>query len=96
MLRGRDSFRTQSFVVVTTLLDPIAYPPDELAKLYLRRWAVELFFRPERAEPRVRKRRPKAYPLMTQPRRQYHLAWTSQIVLKSVPFPSDVISCPFS
>jgi hypothetical protein len=166
-------FRTQSFVVVTTLLDPIAYPADALAKLYLRRWAVELFlrdikitlgmdvlrcqtpamvrkeiamhaiaynliralmqqaaalyhvpierlsfkgsvdtlrewtptlnaahnrpreqtrlfnellqilaedivpFRPERAEPRVRKRRPKAYPLMTQPRRQYHLAWAS-------------------
>ena len=33
--------------------------------------------RPERNEPRVRKRRPKAYPLMTQPRRQYHLAWAS-------------------
>jgi len=166
-------FRTQSLVVVTTLLDPIAYPAEELAKLYLRRWAVELFFRdikitlgmdvlrcqtpamvrkeiamhaiaynliralmqqaaalyhvpierisfkgsvdtlrqwtetlnaahnrpreqtrifnqllqilaedvvpfrPERAEPRVRKRRPKAYPLMTQPRREYHLAWAS-------------------
>ena len=159
--------------MVTTLLDPIAFTPEELAKLYLRRWAVELFFRdikitlgmdvlrcktpamvrkeiamhaiaynliralmqqaaalyhvpierlsfkgsvdtlrewagtldaahnrpreqtrlfnqllqilaedivpfrPERAEPRVRKRRPKAYPLMTQPRRQYHLAWAS-------------------
>jgi hypothetical protein len=166
-------FRTQSIIVVTTLTDPIRYPVVELAKLYLRRWAVELFFRdikitlgmdvlrcqtpamvrkeivmhaiaynliralmqqaaalyhvpierlsfkgsvdtlrqwtetlnaahnrpreqtrlfnqllqilaedilpfrPERAEPRVRKRRPKAYPLMTQPRRQYHLAWTS-------------------
>lgn len=159
--------------MVTTLIDPIAYSAEELAKLYLRRWAVELFFRdikntlgmdvlrcqtpamvrkeitmhaiaynliralmqqaaalyhvpierlsfkgsvdtlrqwtdmlnavhdrpreqtrlfnnllqilaedivpfrPERAEPRVRKRRPKAYPLMTKPRRQYHLAWTS-------------------
>jgi hypothetical protein len=166
-------FRTQSLVVVTTLTDPIAYPPEEIARLYLRRWAVELFFRdikitlamdvlrcqtpamvrkeivmhaiaynliralmqqaaalyhvpiqrlsfkgsvdtlrqwadtlnaahdrpreqarlfnqllqilaedivpfrPERAEPRVRKRRPKAYPLMTQPRRDYHLAWAS-------------------
>lgn len=166
-------FRTQSLVVVTTLTDPLAYPAEDIATLYLRRWAVELFFRdikitlgmdvlrcqspemvrkeitmhaiaynlvralmqqaaalyhvpierlsfkgsvdtlrqwtatlnaahdrpreqarlfnqllqilaedilpfrPERAEPRVRKRRPKAYPLMTQPRRQYHLAWTS-------------------
>jgi len=166
-------FRTQSLVVVTTLTDPIAYPAEEIARLYFRRWAVELFFRdikitlgmdvlrcqtpamvrkeiamhaiaynliraimqqaaalyhvpierlsfkgsvdtlrqwietlnaahdrpreqarlfnqllqiiaedivpfrPERAEPRVRKRRPKAYPLMTQPRRDYHLAWAS-------------------
>ncbi|NQT94298.1 MAG: IS4/IS5 family transposase, partial [Lentisphaerae bacterium] len=33
--------------------------------------------RPNRAEPRVRKRRPKAYPLMTKPRHDYHLAWAS-------------------
>jgi hypothetical protein len=166
-------WRTKSLVVVTTLTDPIRYPAADLAKLYLRRWAVELFFRdikitlgmdvlrcqtptmvrkeiamhaiaynliralmqqaaalyhvpierlsfkgsvdtlrqwtdilnaahdktreqtrlfnqllqilaedtvpdrPHRAEPRVRKRRPKAYPLMTQPRRDYHLAWAS-------------------
>ena len=171
-------FRTQSLVVVTTLIDTIRYPADELAKLYLRRWAVELFFRdikitlgmdvlrcqtpamvrkeivmhaiaynlirglmqqaaalyqvpierlsfkgsvdtlrqwsdtlnaahdrpreqarlfnqllqilaedivplrPDRAEPRVRKRRPKAYPLMTHPRRDYRLAAASQKELK--------------
>jgi hypothetical protein len=33
--------------------------------------------RPDRSEPRVRKRRPKAYPLMTRPRREYRLAWAS-------------------
>jgi len=38
-------FRTESIVIVTTLTDPIAYPAEELAKLYLRRWSVELFFR---------------------------------------------------
>ena len=171
-------FRTQSLVVVTTLTDPIRYPADEIAKLYLRRWSVELFFRdikitlgmdvlrcqtpdmirkeiimhaiaynliralmqqaaalyhvpieqlsfkgsvdtlrqwadplnaasnkpreqarlfnqllqilsetivplrPNRAEPRVRKRRPKAYPLMTQPRHHYRLASVSQNRLK--------------
>lgn len=171
-------FRTQSLVVVTTLTDPIRYPAAELAKLYLRRWAVELFFRdikitlgmdvlrcltpamvrkeiimhaiaynliralmqqaaalyhvpierlsfkgsvdtlrqwsetlnaahdkpraqarlfnqllqilaedrvplrPDRAEPRVRKRRPKAYPLMTHPRRDYRLAAVSKKELK--------------
>lgn len=166
-------WRSHVLVVVTTLLDPMLYPADQIDRLYLRRWAVELFFReikitlgmdvlrcqtpamvrkeiimhaiaynliralmqqaaalyhvpierlsfkgsvdalrqwtetlnaasdkpreqtrlfnqllqilaedivpdrPERNEPRVRKRRPKAYPLMTQPRRQYHLAWAS-------------------
>jgi hypothetical protein len=171
-------FRTQSLVVVTTLTDPIRYPAADLAKLYLRRWAVELFFRdikitlgmdvlrcltpamvrkeiamhaiaynliralmqqaaalylvpierlsfkgsvdtlrqwtdtlnaaynqpreqarlfnqlllilaedtvpyrPDRTEPRVRKRRPKAYPLMTHPRRDYRLAAASKKVLK--------------
>ena len=38
-------FRTESIVIVTTLTDPIAYPAEDLAKLYLRRWTVELFFR---------------------------------------------------
>jgi len=171
-------WRTPSLVVVTTLTDPIAYPAADLAQLYLRRWAVELFFRdiqitlgmdglrgqtpamvrkeivrhaiaynlirallqqaaalyqvpierlsfkgsvdtlrqwsdtlhaahdkpreqarlfnqllqilaedtvplrPNRSEPRVRKRRPKAYPLMTHPRRDYRLAAKSPRVLK--------------
>jgi hypothetical protein len=171
-------FRTQSVDLVTTLLDPVAFPAEQLARLYLRRWAVELFFRdikialgmdvlrcqtpdmvrkeivmhaiaynliralmqqaaalyqvpidrlsfkgttdtlrqwadalhaahakprtytrlfnellrilaedvvphrPDRAEPRVRKRRPKAYPLMTHTRRDYRLAATSKTVLK--------------
>lgn len=171
-------FRTESIVLVTTLTDPQAYPAEALARLYLRRWSVELFFRdikitlgmdvlrcqtpamvrkeiamhaiaynlirglmqqaaalyhqpierlsfkgsvdtlrqwtdtlnavhdhpreqarlfnqllqilaedivplrPERAEPRVRKRRPKAYPLMTHPRRDYRRAALSQTELK--------------
>jgi len=171
-------WRTQSLVVVTTLTDPLRYPAVEIARLYLRRWSVELFFRdikitlgmdvlrcqtpamvrkeiimhaiaynliralmqqaaalyhvplerlsfkgsvdtlrqwadtlnaasgkpreqarlfnqllqilaedivpnrPNRAEPRVRKRRPKAYPLMTHPRRDYRLAAVSKKELK--------------
>lgn len=166
-------FRTQSIVIVTTLTDPLRYSAHDLAELYLRRWAVELFFRdikttmgmdvlrcqtpamvrkeiamhaiaynlirglmqraaslyrvplhslsfkgsvdtlrqwadtlnaaydkpreqarlfdqilqilaedilpsrPNRSEPRVRKRRPKNYPLMTKPRRSYTLAEAS-------------------
>jgi hypothetical protein len=38
-------FRTQEIVLVTTLLDTEAYPDSELARLYLRRWRIELFFR---------------------------------------------------
>ena len=38
-------FRKQSFYMVTTLLDAKQYPAEELAKLYLKRWDVELFFR---------------------------------------------------
>ena len=38
-------FRTQIVVMVTTLLDVKKYPKADLAELYFRRWAVELYFR---------------------------------------------------
>lgn len=38
-------FRTQKFHIVTTLLDAVQYPAEELAELYFKRWDVELFFR---------------------------------------------------
>jgi hypothetical protein len=38
-------FRTQVYVIVTTLLDPVRYPPSALAELYFLRWSVELRFR---------------------------------------------------
>lgn len=37
--------RTQTIILVTTLLDPITYPPEELGKLYFQRWSIELHFR---------------------------------------------------
>ena len=37
--------RTQNIVLVTTLLDPVAYPVKELGELYFQRWSVELHFR---------------------------------------------------
>lgn len=37
-------FRTKSVVLVTTLLDPEAYPAGELRELYGRRWQVEMHF----------------------------------------------------
>jgi DDE family transposase len=38
-------FRTQSLVLVTTLLDTATYPAEALAGLYFQRWGVELHFR---------------------------------------------------
>jgi hypothetical protein len=42
---GIPGFRPREIILVTTLLDPVAYPAAELAGLYRRRWSVELFFR---------------------------------------------------
>lgn len=38
-------FRARELFLVTTLLDPVAFPAADLAALYLRRWRVELFLR---------------------------------------------------
>jgi hypothetical protein len=38
-------FRTQELWLVTTFLDPVAYPIKNLIALYFRRWDIELSFR---------------------------------------------------
>jgi hypothetical protein len=38
-------YRTRVITLVTTLLDPDAYPATELAQLYLSRWQIEVNFR---------------------------------------------------
>lgn len=38
---NRAGFRVRSVTLVTTLLDPVAYPADSLAELYRARWGVE-------------------------------------------------------
>ena len=38
-------FRTKELWIATTLLDPVAYPAEQIARLYLRRWSLELCFR---------------------------------------------------
>ena len=40
-----NGFRTRVYVIVTTLLDPVLYPPSALAELYFLRWSVEIRFR---------------------------------------------------
>jgi Transposase DDE domain len=37
--------RTKVITLVTTLLDPVAYPAEALAELYLGRWQIEVNFR---------------------------------------------------
>lgn len=38
-------YRAESVTLVTTLLDSQKYPAHDIAKLYLRRWKIELWFR---------------------------------------------------
>jgi hypothetical protein len=38
-------YRANRVTLVTTLLDPKRYPAEELARLYARRWCIELWFR---------------------------------------------------
>src|SRR4029077_9646860 len=38
-------FRTKEIILVTTLLDPVRYPAEELAQLYFDRWQVEVNLR---------------------------------------------------
>ena len=42
---GRRGFRTQVFVVVTTLLDAMLYSAHDIADLYGQRWHCELDLR---------------------------------------------------
>jgi hypothetical protein len=44
-LTPQRGFRTRVITLVTTLLDPIAYPKEALAELYLSRWQIEVNFR---------------------------------------------------
>ena len=37
--------RTQTITLVTTLLDAVAYPREQLGELYFQRWSVELHYR---------------------------------------------------
>jgi hypothetical protein len=38
-------FRPESVTLVTTLIDAKKYPAEEVARLYVRRWKIELWFR---------------------------------------------------
>lgn len=40
-----DGFRTEKILIVTTLLDPKAYPASDFTDLYRKRWLAEIFLR---------------------------------------------------
>lgn len=42
---GINGFRTQNITIATTLTDPVAFPAQAFADLYLKRWRVELYLR---------------------------------------------------
>jgi len=44
-LTPQRGYRTRVITLVTTLLDPIAYPKQDIADLYLTRWQIEVNFR---------------------------------------------------
>lgn len=39
---SRRGFRVREVTVITTLLDPVLYPADEILEAYLRRWRLEM------------------------------------------------------
>lgn len=41
----RKGFRSENIIIVTTLLDHNRYSADDIAKLYFKRWAVEMRFK---------------------------------------------------
>jgi hypothetical protein len=44
-LTPQRGYRTRVITLVTTLLDPVAYPKQDIADLYLTRWQIEVNFR---------------------------------------------------
>jgi hypothetical protein len=42
---GSQGFRTRQLWLSTTLLEPAAYPAEQIARMYHRRWDMELCFR---------------------------------------------------
>jgi hypothetical protein len=42
---GQPGYRVEEIVLVTTLLDPVAYTKEDLAELFLKRWTIELDLR---------------------------------------------------
>jgi hypothetical protein len=44
-LTPQRGYRTRVITLVTTLLDPVAYPKKDIADLYLTRWQIEVNFR---------------------------------------------------
>ncbi len=83
--------RQMSFTIAcNTLLSQWLMPPDESIRQTLGKYSLfqiacnQVGNRPGRIEPRVIKRRPRSYPLMTKPRKQYKQAktWNCTIARK--------------
>ena len=74
-VRLRESgFRTRSVLLVTTLLDPVTYPPGVLASLYRRRWEMELCFRHLKTTLQMEHLRCKSPPMVDRELRMHFLS----------------------
>ena len=69
-------FRVHQYDLVTTLTDADIYTKDELAELYFRRWAVELFFRQIKTTMGMEKLRCRT-PEMARKELRMHLAYSN-------------------
>lgn len=78
---GAPGFRTQVLVVITTLLDPAAYPAAAIWELYRRRWQAELNLRSLKSELGIEHLRCKS-PTMV--RKEFALALTAYNALRGL------------
>lgn len=73
----RHGFRTKSFYIITTLLDPVKYSAQDIADLYYRRWSVELFFRDQKTTLKMEILRCKTPPMIRKELLMYLIAYNA-------------------
>jgi len=71
----RPGFRTQNIVILTSLLDSKAYPANEVAEVYRRRWAVEVDLKSMKKDLNMARLRSKTPSMVTKEIWVYTLAY---------------------
>lgn len=71
----KKGFRSRPITVVTTLLDPVAYPKDEIARLYGLRWEAEIDLRHLKSSMEMEMLRTKSPDMVQKELAMYFLAY---------------------